>query len=242
MNNCSACALAFPNSHQLRRAVWGAASTLLLGVALPAAADISQEAQWPLASGGNGHTYRVVATSGLLSWDSANAAATTAGGYLATITSPAENAFVFSLTDTSAYWTQSINDHGPWIGLYQAAGTSEPSGGWTWVTQPGAASAEAFSFSAWESGEPNDATATVSGTTYHQDCASYFHLGTGRAPTWSDEFDLTGSSLNQWTKSYVIEFNPVPEPSVAALLGVFGLTLLGRRSSGWQHGSGKNNT
>ena len=71
-------------------------------LALTAHADVSKEATWTLASGGNGHTYRVVAKTGLISWDSANAAAQAAGGYLATITSAAENAFVLSLIDDPA--------------------------------------------------------------------------------------------------------------------------------------------
>ena len=177
---------------------------------LTANADVSKEATWSVTSGGNGHTYRVVAKSSLISWDSANAAAAAAGGYLATITSAAENAFVFSLIDDPAYWTQSINDHGPWIGGYQPAGSSEPDGGWRWVTRTGVTAPEAFSFTNWESGEPNNQTATVNGVTYNADRIGFFHTGTGRAATWSDEYNLTGSPLNQWTISYVIEFSGTP--------------------------------
>jgi hypothetical protein len=152
----------------------------------------------------------VVAKSGLISWDSANAAAIAAGGYLATITSATENDFVFSLINDPTYWTQSANNHGPWIGGYQPPGSSEPSGGWTWVTRTGIPTPEAFVFTNWESGEPNNLTATVGGVTYNQDRIAFFHLGTGRAGTWSDEFNLTGSPLNQWTISYVIEFSGPP--------------------------------
>lgn len=186
------------------------AATLLCLLALVAHADVTKEATWAVASGGNGHTYRVVAKSSLISWDSANAAAAAAGGYLTTITSAAENAFVFSLIDDPAYWKQSINGHGPWIGGYQPTGSSEPSGGWTWVTRPGVPTAEAFSYSNWDSGEPNDATAMANGVINHQDNIAYFHSGTGRAATWSDEYNLTGSPLNQWTMSYVIEFGGAP--------------------------------
>ncbi len=107
---------------------------LLCGFSVEAA-DVSKEATWDVASGGNGHTYRVVATSTVISWDAANAAAIGAGGYLATITSAAENAFVFSLIDEPTYWNQAGNGHGPWIGGYQLRGASEPDGGWSWVTQ-----------------------------------------------------------------------------------------------------------
>jgi hypothetical protein len=179
-------------------------------LALSANADTSKQATWTVASGGNGHTYRVVAASGLISWDAANAAALATGGYLATITSAEENSFVFTLIDDPTYWTQSSNDHGPWIGGFQPANSSEPSGGFTWVKQTGAATPELFAYANWESGEPNNLTTTVSGINYNQDRVSFFHVGTGRAPTWSDEYNLTGTGLNQWTKSYVIELEPTP--------------------------------
>jgi hypothetical protein len=189
---------------------WLAVLAALLWIAAQtASAEISKEATWPVPAGGNGHTYRVVAPGGLISWNSANAQATAAGGYLATITSAEENAFVFSLVDDPAYWTQSINDHGPWIGGFQPAGSSEPAGGWTWVTAPDASAPESFVYAHWTAGEPNNLTAVVGGITYNQDRIAFFNPGTGRAATWSDEFNLTGTSLNQWTISYVIEFTGV---------------------------------
>ena len=55
--------------------------------------------QWPGSAGGNDHSYEaVLATSGI-TWDNAYSAAEARGGYLATITSAAENEFVFSLRD-----------------------------------------------------------------------------------------------------------------------------------------------
>jgi len=201
----------------------------LLSTASVAVADITSQAQWTIASGGNGHTYRVVAKPNLISWDLANAEAGLAGGYLATITSSAENAFVFSLIDNAPFWTQSANDHGPWIGGFQPPGSSEPSGGWTWVTQPGMGSPEPFSYANWEAGEPNNLTATVLGTTYNQDRISFFHSGSGRAATWSDEYNLTGSPLNQWTISYVIEFNSIPEPTPAMFCCFFGIVAMASR-------------
>jgi hypothetical protein len=178
--------------------------------ALTAGADASKEATWAVAAGGNGHTYRVVAKGSLISWNSANAAAVAAGGYLATINSAAENSFVFSLIDDPTYWTQTQNGHGPWIGAYQPSGASEPNGGWGWVTRTGVIIPEPFSFTNWEAGEPNNLTATVGGVTYNQDRVAFFHSGNGRAATWSDEYNLTGSGLNQWTMSYVIEFSGTP--------------------------------
>src|ERR1041384_3193087 len=134
------------------RIAFSSGLTVMLLAANVALADITSEAQWTIASGGNGHLYRVVAKPNLISWDTANAEASLSGGYLATITSPEENAFIFSLIDNASFWTQSANDHGPWIGGFQPPGSTEPSGGWTWVTQPGAGSPEAFSYFNWEVG------------------------------------------------------------------------------------------
>ena len=175
--------------------------------AFTAHADVSKQATWTIASGGNGHTYRVVESTGLISWDDANAAAQAAGGYLATITSAQENAFVFALIDDATYWTQSSNGHGPWIGGYQLPNSVEPAGGFTWVLATGATSPEPFAYTNWEAGEPNNQTAVSGGVTNNADRIAFFHTGTGRAATWSDEYNLTGSPLNQWTKSYVIELS-----------------------------------
>lgn len=97
---------------------------------------------WNSGTGANGHSYQVVCSSS--GWSGARTAAENAGGYLATITSAQENVFLASLT----------SGVGPiWIGGYQPAGSSEPAGGWRWVTD------EPFSFSSWNivtSAEPNN--------------------------------------------------------------------------------------
>jgi VCBS repeat-containing protein len=70
----------------------------------------------------NGHYYGVTTADGSWTQSSANAAAM--GGYLATITSAAENAFIFENIDpTGAWW---------WIGASDAA----VEGQWRWVTGP----------------------------------------------------------------------------------------------------------
>lgn len=105
------------------------------------AAFLNAQAQivsWPIANGGNGHFYEAVVAPGGISWSNASSVATNRDGYLATITSSSENAFVFSLVSTGAScWYQeplSGNWFGPWLGGSQPTGSSEPLGGWTWVT------------------------------------------------------------------------------------------------------------
>ena len=61
-------------------------------------------------------------------------------GHLATISDQQENDFIAAL----------VPGHTAYIGGYQPVGSSEPSGGWTWVT------GESFSYYNWHSGEPND--------------------------------------------------------------------------------------
>jgi len=184
-----------------------------------ASAQQSATAQWTTASGGNGHYYQVVGLAAPISWSDANTAATQAGGYLATITSANENTFVFNLTNSPAYWDQSVNDHGPWLGGFQPSGSQEPAGGWQWVTQPGAGSPEPFSYTNWAAGQPSNDNGI-------EDSLNFFHSGTGTADTWNDE-----ANSNTFVKSYVIEYNsaPTPEPGTALAGVLMGAGLLMRR-------------
>ena len=78
---------------------------LVFFVALFAGTAIADPVEWPIASGGNGHLYEAILTDPV-TWDDTQTAAEAAGGYLATITSPEENAFVFSLVDGNEYWNE----------------------------------------------------------------------------------------------------------------------------------------
>lgn len=103
---------------------------------------------------GNGHRYEVRVYASQRSWTDARDDAAQSGGHLVTITSAAEGAFVASLVGSriDAY----EGAYGPWIGAYQPNPTAddggdEPAGGWAWVT------GEAWSYTAWGDGEPNNA-------------------------------------------------------------------------------------
>lgn len=102
------------------------------------------QVQWPVASGGNGHYYQVVA--GTYSWSTARTAAAASTylgvqGHLATIGDAAENAFVRTLPGI---------DSRPWIGAFQPPGSPEPNGNWSWVT------GEPFEYKSWFAGSPSD--------------------------------------------------------------------------------------
>lgn len=164
--------------------------------------------QWTVADGGNGHFYEAVAVPSVITWQQANIAAEAAGGYLVTITSEAENNFVFDLIDEPAYWNPSYNLRGPWIGAYQPEGAPEPDGGWEWV------SGENFDYANWDTGQPNNSGGLE----------NRIHFGNrpGRTPTWNDvpqDFPEI--------KSYVVEY--VPEPATIILLGAGGAGLVRRR-------------
>jgi hypothetical protein len=196
---------------------------LLVCVLLPASgawADQSNTLQWSTASGGNGHYYQAVGLSNPISWYEASALANQAGGYLATITPDAENTFVSNLIDDPAYWHQTANDHGPWIGGFQPAESAEPAGGWQWVTEPGASAPEPFVYTSWAANQPSNDNGV-------EDSLDFFNYGTGPAATWNDE-----SNSNSYVQSYVIEYNsaPTPEPSsAAATLTLLAGVLLRRR-------------
>jgi hypothetical protein len=101
----------------------------------------------PVSWSCNGHFYDVVSVPGTISWEDANAAAIAAGGYLATITSQAENDFVFLLVNNATCWHGSS---GPWLGGCQSPATGQPAANWHWVT------GEAWNYTNWQIGQPND--------------------------------------------------------------------------------------
>ncbi|NMC14834.1 MAG: hypothetical protein GYA34_18355 [Chloroflexi bacterium] len=88
-----------------------------------------------------GHYYSL--TSSAKTWQNAEAEAQGLGGHLVTIRSQSENDWLKS------NFTQS----NLWIGLYQPSGSSEPAGGWTWI------SGENTSYRNWIAGEPSNSDA-----------------------------------------------------------------------------------
>ena len=129
-----------------------------------------------------------------ITWGDAKAAAEKAGGYLATISSAAENAFVYQLASKNpGLWHMNPwNDRlGPWLGGHQTAA------GWRWVT------GERWDYTNWAPGEPNSTAAAV------QDKLMFFGGRRLTGPQWADGRDsdaITG---------YIVEYDhePVTPPA-----------------------------
>src|SRR5689334_4864114 len=109
------------------KALWGTVAIVCLAISASAA-----PIQWSAAAGGNDHFYEFVVAPNI-KWTDASAAAQARSfdgvqGYLATLTSAGENAFM-----AANFSAEAGPDQNGWLGGYQdttAPDYSEPAGGW----------------------------------------------------------------------------------------------------------------
>ncbi len=149
----------------------------------------------------NGHFYEFVTASGI-SWTAARDAAVTRTlfglqGYLTTVTSANENAFIFS----------KLVGQG-WMGANDTA----VEGDWRWVTGPetdtafwsgvGDGSAVGGEYNNWASGEPNQSGG-------NEDYAHFFSTG-----TWND-FPESNNTIS----GYIVEYGSMPGDPVLQITG-----------------------
>ncbi len=164
----------------------------------------------------NGHFYELINSSSM-SWTSAKAAAAARsylgyGGYLATITSAAENAFIKQVLGADAWIGCSDN----YLQINAATGTTTyanqtaSEGKWTWVTGPEKGTlfsvgnnspvTQTGKFAYWNSGEPNNWGGS-------EDFGEIYSSGTGQ---WNDLG--TGSSIG-----YVVEYGGLSTDPVQSI-------------------------
>jgi hypothetical protein len=174
----------------MRRLLSTSVATLVASVALLAGLAGAQPEPWEHPDG-SFHYYHAMSTPVGLNWNFAWDSALGHGGYLATITSQAENDFVFSLVDSGVYWYQRPGTGklaGPWLGGTQDFGSQEPDSGWHWVT------VESMNYRNWTPGQPdNNGNENV------------LHFGESagvRVPTWDD-----ASSLDDSIRGFVRELS-----------------------------------
>lgn len=185
----------------LRRSSPLAGSLLALLAAAPLNAQTGWT-QWTSGTGANNHWYLAVYVPGGIDWANARAGAQALGGDLATITSAAENTFVFQRIANPIFWRVVSNPtriFGPWLGGFQPPGSAEPLGGWTWV------SGEPWGYTRWANGEPNNYQGL------QEDQLHYFTLGTTPNSLWND---LRGTSL---VPGFVVEATTPPSAAYLPL-------------------------
>jgi hypothetical protein len=165
-----------------------AAAAAVIGTAT-ANANAQQAVQWRVEDGGNGHWYAVVTVPHGITWTAAREAASSRGGYLTSIRSAPEAAFVRTLSESTdgAFGSGTIQ-YGPWIGGSRISGAP----GWRWM------SGETWSFTNWCTGLPN-----------HASGESYTHLArVGTGVCWSDSADkASGGGI----ASFVVESHTRPD-------------------------------
>lgn len=164
---------------------------------------------------GNGHEYAVIAAEDI-TWSVARTDALASGWDLATITSAAEDAFVIGLLPTSAELSNYY-----WLGATDliAEGVFE------WV------SGEAFGYTNWYPGEPNNYTGNADG---NESYLSYYFYGA--SPVGARWNDAPNAGYPDHVRGYVVErsmSSAVPEPATLVLVGfgLVGVGMLRRRKS-----------
>ena len=146
---------------------------------------------------GNGHWYKLVTSTSPLKWTDCKAAAEALGGYLATLTSAAEDQWV--IANIAPAWSSSYPIGWTYIGGTDAA----KEGTWTWVT------GEPWSYTHWDNQNPSNS----GGNENYLHTQS--HIGVGQ---WNDIADINGSYA---VNNYIVEWDsgsggPPPPTSLPA--------------------------
>ena len=185
--------------------------------------------RWETIAGGNGHYYEVVSEPQGIGWFDAKNGAEARSGYLATITSAAENQFVYNLAVQG-----SLNLHGgPWLGGYQDPNATQVSQGWGWVT------GEPWTYTNWSRStqEPNDGANRIEN--HEEDFLHFYYWSPERESSWNDNSNAVP------LLAFVVEYESTPFTKLANLDfdapvpgGIRDKNGLGTGFSDWLPGTG----
>lgn len=174
---------------------------------------------------GDTHYYEVVLVESMnVSWVQAAILAQSEGGYLASLTTPEENAFVFSLVDDDKYFWQFPDDYtpdshyrikiGPFLGGVRVSDTEDSLAGWQWL------SGEEWTYSNWAQNlndgvidrDPRDNTQPNGAG--RQNIMGFGELNVP-VPTWGDYWDTVAQYGERgmpsgYNMGFVIEYDTNP--------------------------------
>ncbi len=158
----------------------------------------AQDTPWVRWSG-NGNWYKGVLVPSGIAWSEADVAARQQGGYLVTLTSSAENAFVFDLIRDKRFWSKNLFNGanvGPWIGFFRTGNDPDPTKNWNWLT------GETSTFRAWYPGEPNNSGGD-------ENRAAFYNFDSNPIAAWNDLAIGAVPRINPQVIAYVVE-SPYP--------------------------------
>lgn len=174
---------------------------LMIGLAAGAAALSGTAAAAPVLNAANGHYYQYIDQRTSI-WEDALAAAAGMSyngmqGYLATITSAQENAFIASNVTQSVAWV--------------AGSDKDAEGVWKWMAGPEAG--QVFTYTNWAPGEPNNCCGGE----------NYLHFNWAFSGGWND----IRNNYDRYGYVVEFSMAGVPEPAswamiIAGMLGVAG--------------------
>ena len=175
---------------------------------------------------GDTHYYEVVLVNSMnISWVQGAILAMAEGGYLASLTSAKENAFVFSLVDDDKYFWEFPDDYtpdshyrikiGPFLGGVRVSDTEDSLDGWQWI------SGEPWAYTNWVQNlddgvidrDPRNNTQPNGGG--RQNVMGFGELIVP-VPTWGDYWDTVAQYGERgmpsgYNMGFVIEYDELPE-------------------------------
>ncbi len=168
--------------------------------------------EWRADQGGNGHFYEAVESPAGITWDDAEAYAIAHTGYLATLTSSSENAFVFKLVDDADFWLDgpSGDSLGPWLGGTQSPASTPPDNSWEWSHGEGL-----FTYTNWSAHPQNNESVHKNHLCFYAESKS------SRQPAWA------GQPGDTKLHGFVVEYDSNPLPQSLGYVALFAVCVTG---------------